>query len=126
MQSRSTTKQSGSSAARISSTRPLPANRPRTEMFVIVYRNGAPGTIRTSDPQIRSLSAAFWLQHSGTLTPPQHFLTNTHRVRAVPFVRWTTLLPSRREIVLCAVVHTKLPSMHSKHQTSIGDAGDNV
>ena len=53
--SKSTTTPSGSSAARTSSKRPSPANRSRTEMFVVLYASGAPEEIRTPDPQIRSL-----------------------------------------------------------------------
>jgi hypothetical protein len=33
----------------------IAANRTRTEMFVVLYANGAPEEIRTPDPQIRSL-----------------------------------------------------------------------
>ena len=72
--SRSTTALSGLLAARTCCRLSLPANRPRTGMFVVLYANGAPEEIRTPDPQIRSfqalvslgflrfgLTAVFWL-----------------------------------------------------------------
>jgi site-specific DNA recombinase len=48
-------KPSGLLAARTCCRLSLPANRPRTGMFVVLYAIGAPGEIRTPDPQIRSL-----------------------------------------------------------------------
>ena len=42
-------------AGKMSSPRPLPGGEAPPAMLVVLFANGAPGTIRTSDPQIRSL-----------------------------------------------------------------------
>jgi transposase InsO family protein len=55
--SRSATRPSESSAARISSKLPLRANRSRTEMIVVLYANGAPDTIRTCGLRLRRAKA---------------------------------------------------------------------